>query len=69
MLWTYGLNFGMAPSRFLRVISLSMIMNDFPTGVGAKDASASKKNTNTMPTPVEFEIEAMTVGTIYERAV
>ena len=61
------LNYGMAPSRFLRVISLSM--TDFPTGVVAEDASASKKNTNTMPTTVEFEIEAMTVCTIYERAV
>ena len=61
------LNFGMAPSWFLRVISLSMA--DFPIDVGATDASASKNNTNTMPTIVEFEIEAMTVCTIYERAV
>ena len=61
------LNFGMAPSWFLRVISLSM--THFPIGVGATDASASEKDTNTMPTTVEFEIEAMTVCTIYERAV
>ena len=38
-------------------------------GVGATDASASEKDTNTMPTTVEFEMEAMTVCTIYERAV
>ena len=44
-------------------------MTFFPTGVGVKDTSASTKNTNTMPTTVEFAIEAMTVATIYERAV
>ena len=67
-----GLSFGAVPHfkvlfQFLTVIfqllrAISLSMTYFPTGVGVKDTSASTKNANTMPTTVEFAIEAMTLG-------